>query len=68
MLIQVSPKKLPAVAISATFEHEGIPYEEKFSSIKRFSSYLKRTKDRFCNAVDHTTMKVIHPQELGMYI
>lgn len=68
MFIQIPPKKLKTIAVSATFEHDGVPYEERFSSLRKFSNYLKRTKDRFCNAVDHESMKVIHPQELGMYI
>lgn len=68
MFIQITPKKLDKnYAISATFEHDGVPYEERFNARKSFLSKIARSKDRFVCAVDYTDMSVIYPATLNEY-
>ncbi len=67
MMIYVRPKALKQITISATFEHEGIAYEEKFSSRRRFLAYMKRTKDSFICAVDYQLNLVVNQFNLREY-
>lgn len=68
MMIHVTPKRLKAIVVDATFENKGIAYSERFDSKKKFSSYLKRTKDVFKNAVDYERMEVIRPDNVRSYL
>jgi len=69
MLIQTPVKKIhPNFLISATFEHQGVGYEERFNSMRGFKMKLKRTKDAFKGAVDYEQMRVIHPLDVKEYI
>jgi len=69
MLIQTLTKKIkPNYLISATFEHQGVEYEERFNNLRGFKMKIKRSKDAFKNAVDYAQMKVIHPLELKDYL
>lgn len=68
MMIHVTPKRLKKIAVEATFENKGIAYSERFESKKKFSSYLKRTKDAFLNAVDYERMEVIRSDNIRSYL
>jgi hypothetical protein len=57
------------IAVSATFSYEGVPFEERFASVKRFISFCKRnTRYAFINAVDYANNDVIHKTDLSIYI
>ena len=64
----VTPKRLKKIVVEATFENKGIAYSERFDSKKKFSSYYKRTKDVFKNAVDYERMEVIRPDNVRSYL
>ena len=65
MLINITPKKLDKnYQISATFESQGVAYEERFNKMQHFLAKIKRTRDQFICAVDYNAMKVIHPKDL----
>ena len=65
MLINITPKKLQKnYQISATFESQGVAYEERFNKMQHFLAKIKRTKDQFICAVDYHTIQVIHPEDL----
>lgn len=65
MLIQITPKKIhKGYEVSATFEHQGCQYEERFNKKHHFMSKVKRTKDQFICAVDYTQMKVLYPLDI----
>lgn len=68
MLIKTRVKRIRKVVVSATFEHQGVPYEDRFDSIGRFITKVKRTKDTFINAVVFTDMTVLNPQNISKYI
>lgn len=68
MFINTGYKKLNNVAISATFEHDGIPYESRFGSKGQFKKAIQRTKDRFINAVDYVSFEVITKDNIKEYI
>lgn len=69
MFIQVTPKRMPTIAVSATFSYDGVPFEERFSSTKRFISFCKRnTRYSFINAVDYANNEVVHKTDLHTYI
>jgi len=69
MMVFTSVKKLsPDYAVSATFEHQGVQYEERFNKIGTFKVKLRKTKDAFICAVDYTCMKVIHPIDVRDYV
>ena len=67
-MIHVTPKRIKKIVVEATFENKGIAYSERFDSKKKFSSYLKRTKDVFKNAVDYERMEVIRPDNVRSYL
>lgn len=67
MLITIMPKKLNKdYQISATFECQGVAYEERFNKKKHFLQKIRRTKDKFLCAVDYVAMSVIHPQDVEL--
>jgi len=69
MLIQANAKNLDkGYEISATFEHQGIPYEERFAKIGHFKSKLRRSHDKFLNAVDYVAMKVVDRGNVKEYL
>ena len=68
MMVHITPKRLKKIVVEATFENKGIAYSERFDSKKKFSSYLKRTKDVFKNAVDYERMEVIRPDNVRSYL
>ena len=62
MMIFTSTKKLDKnYEVSATFEHQGVAYEERFNKFHQFKNKMKRTNDVFICAVDYRDMKVIRP-------
>ena len=67
-MVHITPKRLKKIVVEATFENKGIAYSERFDSKKKFSSYLKRTKDVFKNAVDYERMEVIRPDNVRSYL
>lgn len=70
MMVHVSPKKVNNVSelkISATFQHQGCKYEERYKTKGHFLNALKRKKDTFINAVDYNSMEVITRDTLGGY-
>lgn len=68
MFIHVTPKRMDkGYVVSATFEHQGVAYEERFVSKKRFLDRIKRGKDTFVSAVDYTDMVVIKRETLEEY-
>lgn len=69
MLIQTSVKNIrPDYPISATFEHQGVAYDEPFNSLRAFKIKVRRTKDTFKSAVDYVQMRVIHPLDLEEFL
>ena len=68
MMVHITPKRLKKIVVEATFENKGIAYSERFDSKKKFSSYLRRTKDVFKNAVDYERMEVIRPDNVRSYL
>lgn len=62
MLIQTNTKKLDKnYRVSATFEHQGCAYEERFNKYSSFLKKMKRTGDTFICAVDYKGLRIIHP-------
>jgi len=69
MLIQANAKNLDkGWEVSATFEHQGIPYEERFAKVGHFKRKLKKTNDRFVNAVDFVSLKVVDRGNVKEYM
>lgn len=68
MFINTGYKKLNSVAISATFEHDGVPYVAFYESKGQFKKAFGRTKDRFINAVDYNSLIVITKDNITEYI
>lgn len=71
MMVHIMPKKVNDVrelTISATFQHQGVRYEERYKTKGNFLAALKRKKDIFINAVDYKEMKVITRDTLSSYI
>jgi hypothetical protein len=69
MFINITPKKLDkGYEVSATFEHYGVAYEERFRKVAHFKRKLKSTKDRFINAVDYSSMSVVSPKTVYSYL
>lgn len=70
MFIHVKAKKVnkpDELKIHATFEYQGVKYEERYKTKKMFLYALKRTKNKFINAVDLNEMKTIYPHNLHLY-
>ncbi len=71
MMVHIMPKKVNDVkelTISATFQYQGVRYEERYRTKGNFLSALKRKKkDIFINAVDYKEMKVITRDTLMEY-
>ena len=69
MFINITPKKLDKnYEVSATFEANGVPYEERFRKIHHFKSKVRRSRDKFINAVDYLNYKVIDSSNIKEYI
>ena len=68
MMVHITPKRLKKIVVEATFENKGIAYSERFESKKKFSAYIKRTKDVFKNAVDYERMEVIRSDNIRSYL
>lgn len=65
MFINIASKRLDKkFAVSATFSHEGVKYEERFNKYSHFLLKVKKTKDVFLHAVDHHNIKVIYPRDI----
>lgn len=70
MMVHIQPKKVNSVAdlkISATFQHQGCKYEERYKTKGHFLSALRRKKDMFINAVDLNEMCVVTRDTLSQY-
>lgn len=62
MMIVTNTKKLDKnYEVSATFEHQGVAYEERFNKYSHFVRKMRKTEDTFVCAVDYRTMAVIKP-------
>lgn len=70
MFISITPKKIndaKKITIFATFEHQGVKFEERYTSKKKFLYAVKRTKYKFVDAVDFNLMTCIYPHTLKEY-
>lgn len=69
MFIHVTPKKLDkSYEVSATFEADGVPYEERFRKVHHFMSKVRRSRDKFISAVDYRNLTVIDKNNIRSYI
>lgn len=69
MFIQVTPKRMKTIAVSATLSVDGVKFEERFASVARFVSFMRRqTKYVFHNAVDYINNEIVHAYDIHSYI
>lgn len=69
MFIHVTPKRLHKdYEVSATFEADGVPYEERFTKVSHFKSKVRRSRDKFISAVDYRNLKVVDKSNIQTYL
>lgn len=69
MFIHVTPKRLDkSYEVSATFEADGVPYEERFRKVHHFKSKVRRSRDKFISAVDYRNLTVVDKSNIHTYL
>ncbi len=70
MFIHITPKRLDTYEVDATFEHQGIRYNAKYRKEGHFINALKKTKDKFIDAVVVTNSKqaVLRQKDIKQYL
>ena len=69
MFIHITPKRLTKdYEVSATFEANGVPYEERFRKVGHFKAKLRRSRDKFINAVNYKDYRVVDSSNIKEYI